>query len=541
VSIEHLSNQQWLDDNRAAFDRASGVASEIGLQNELYSSLVESGQVTLEPFQDATTEHLTAEQTNTFQVLREAEAAAPYEELGLKDVQLRAAIGSIATQLAEIEEGHAEEAALIRKEEELVAGRIPELAPKLSEIATKLQQGLVAKAKTELQARKVALEAEYESFSQQSEDIGQAWQIPRLVRTSQEEPELGPEEPDDLIEIDDFPEETHITKEQVAEKLHRKYPNEVLREASQFVALFLAEAPKYIYTLNELADVIYGTEEPNRKGRVSALISNFGLGKVDIIGRALAGQGMVFQRGERRRYTKSTGESFGRCHPVFRAVPFEEAENRDRIVHSDAEVDWVNDGWHTIIYDYDTNQPETTITIEVAPEDTTKVPPLAVSEPTIAVDDAEAEMAEEVSDVREQEATTHPPVKERRKRPEPEWKVELIRDVEQTIAQFVADELMQEGTVGWKVVRLKSSSRTLGTETMSERGVNNRIISKAEGSVDSELPISKFICLALQNSHPDTFSNRSRRKQAIALVEQAIADHFESLRKNKPPSVFYPS
>ena len=535
MSTEHLSNQQWLDDNRTAFDRASGLANEIGMQNELHSSLVESGQVTLEPFQDATTEYLTAEQTDTFQELREAEASAPYEELGLRDLRLRAAIGSITSQLADIEEVYAEQTALIHKEEAIVADKIPELAPKLSEIATRLQQGLVAKAKIELEARKAALESEYESFSQQSEAIGQAWPIPRLVRTAQEEPELGPEEPDDLIEVDDFPEETHFTKEQVAEKLHRKYPDEVLREASQFVALFLAEEPKYIYTLDELADVIYGTEEPNRKGRVSALISNFELGKADIIGRALAGQGMVFQRGERRSYRKSTGESFGRCHPVFRAIPVDEAENRDRIVHSDEEVNWVNDGWHTVIYDYDAapasaDQPKTIISIEAATKDTARVP-LTESEPTTIVGDVKVDTVEEVSDAQEQEAVPQQPVKERRKRPEPEWKVKLKRDVEQTIAQFVADELMREEAVGWKVVRLKSSSRTLGTETMSERGVNNRIISKAEGSVDSELPISKFICLALQNSHPDTFSNRSRRKQAIALVEQAVADHFESLRK----------
>lgn len=535
MSTEHPTYQQWLDDNRAAFDRASGVAREIGLQNELYSSLVESGQVTIEPFQDATTEYLTAEQTSTFQDLREAEADAPYEELGLKDLQLRAAIGSIATQLADIEEGHAEEAALIRKEEELVAERIPELAPRLSEIATKLQQGLVAKAKTELEARKAALEAEYESFNQQLENIGQAWPIPRLVSTYQEEPALGPDELDDLIEVDDFPEETHFTKEQVAEKVHRKHPDEVLREASQFVALFLAEEPKYIYTLDELADVIYGTEEPNRKSRVSALISNFELGKADIIGRALAGQGMVFQRGERRSYSKSTGESFGRCHPVFRAIPAEEADNRDRIVHSEEEVDWVNDGWHTVIYDYDADpssaaQTENTTATEIAIEDNNEVP-LVESELTTIVDDVKADTAEEVLDVQQQETVTQPVVKEGRKRPEPEWKIELKRDIEHTIAQFVADELMQEGTVGWKVVKLKSSSKTLGTETMSERGVNNRIISKAEASVDSELPISKFICLALQNSHPNTFSNRSRRKQAIALVEQAVADYFDSLRK----------
>ncbi len=544
MSAEIPDNRQWLEDNQGHFVKAGEIANEIGEQNQLYSELVESGQVTLKPFQEATADYLTEEQAQTFQSLLEAGAIAPYEELALRESQLYSALGGVAAQLSSIEEQQKEETALIHKEEELVAGRIPELAPKLSEIASRLEQRLIAKAKAGLETQLSELESEYEVLSRVYEIAGQAWPIPRLISTKQEEvvPET-PEQPDDLIEIDDFPEESHLTKEQVAEKVRRKYPDEVLKDASEFVALFLAEEPKYIYTLDELADVLYGTDEANRKGRVSALVSNFELGKTNIIGHALLEQGLVFQRGERRSYRKSTGKPFGRCHPVYRAVPIEEAENKERIVHSEETVDWVNDGWHTVVFDTSkprvngngngTSLQEESSTTPIE-EDEVDVEP---HEPVQAPTPTEIEEAETAKEEESPSIPVPPPQsvprQESKRKPEPEWKLELKKDVGETIAQFETDGLMIESELSWKFVRIKSSSRALGTETMAERAINNRIISKVEGNLDSELPVTKFICMALQNSHPDIFSNRSRRKQAIALVEEAVSHYFEEAKKRQ--------
>lgn len=544
-------NRLWLEDNQASFERANELASQIGEQNQLYSELVESGQITVKPIQEVTVDYLTKEQAQTFQSLLEAGATAPYEELALRELQLYAALGGVAAQLLSIEEQQKEETALIRKEEELVAGRIPELAPKLSEIASRLEQKLIAKTKAGLETQRAELESEYEALSRVYEIAGQAWPIPRLISTKQElpvtetvEPE-APEQPDDLIDVDDFPEEkTSLTKEQVAERVRHRYPDEVLKDASEFVALFLAEEPKYIYTLDELADVLYGADEENRKGRVSALISNFELGKIDVIGRALLQQGLVFQRGKRKSYHKSTGKPFGRCHPVFRAVPIEEADNKERIVHSEETVDWVNDSWRTVIFDpskprmngNDTASPEKdTVTAKEEIEGTIESQQPAQTTQPKDIEETSKIDGMPLNDSVSITATQSEPTsrQEVKKKPETEWKVELRKDVSDTIAQFEADGLMTEGKLSRKLVRIKSSSRALGTETMAERAIKNRIISKDESSLDNELPVTTFICMALQNSHPEIFSNRYRRKQAIALIEATVSQYFERAKKRQ--------
>lgn len=289
--------------------------------------------------------------------------------------------------------------------------------------------------------------------------------------------------------------------------------------------------------------MLYGTDEENRKSRVSALISNFELGKTDLIGQALSQQGLVFQRGERKSYHKSTGKRFGRCHPVFRAVPIEETNSKERIVHSEETVDWVNDGWHTVVFD--TSKPRTNGSAASQEEDTvgtreiiavdteqheTAAQPITSPEidaaPTIKDEELPSNGSRSVS-----EPEPRPAARPETKKAEPAWKVELKKEVAETIAQFERDGLMSAGKLGWKLVRLKGSSRALGTETMAERAISNRIISRMESSTDSELPVSKFICMALQNSHPDIFSNRSRRVQAMALVEKAVSQYFEEANK----------
>lgn len=248
MSAEIPDNRQWLESHQGHFIKAAEIANEIGMQNQLYSELVESGQVTLRPFQEATTEFLTAEQTETFQELLEASAAAPYEELAKRESQLHSALGGVAAQLSAIEERQKEETDLIRKEEELVAGRIPELAPKLSEIASRLEQSIIAKAKAGLETQQAGLESEYEALIRVYDVAGQAWPIPRLISTKQEQPipetfePETPEQPDDLIEIDDFPKEIKLTKEQVAEKVRRKYPDEILKTLVSLLRCFLPKS-----------------------------------------------------------------------------------------------------------------------------------------------------------------------------------------------------------------------------------------------------------------------------------------------------------
>ncbi|MBW3568995.1 helix-turn-helix domain-containing protein [Candidatus Parcubacteria bacterium] len=515
LSGEIPNNSQWLEENRGHFIEADELASQIGDQNQLYSELVESGQVTIEPFREATTDYLTAEQGRTFQELAEAQAAAPYEQLADRERRLSAALGEVTAKLSSIEQQQQEEAASIHKEEELVAGRIPDLASRLSEIASRLENQM-PNAAFEVKVEKTILEDEYEAVADVYKVAGKAWPIPRLISTKQPEQitEITePESPDDLIEIDDFPEESDtLTKEEIAEKVRREYPEEVLSDASEYVGLLLAEEPGHIFTAEDLAEILYGKDETRGRSRINALISNYRLGKVDIIGETLYDKGLVFQHGERRSYNKTTGKPFGRHYPVFRAVPAEQPERNERVIHSDELAEWVNDDWHTIILD----------SFQTA--EATESTGIALEIPRGPNED----MGESIT----QTMQIEPPI-ERRQKERPEWEISFETAIQDVIASFEADGLMIEGEVSRSLIRVKSSAGTMGTETMAARAVANKIISKGEVGNESKIPIYKYICMALQNTHSEIFTDRSKRKQAMAIAERSVNQYFEAAKTKK--------
>ena len=253
---EELTTSQWLEHNRSQFEQTGQLANRIGEQNQIYSDLVESGQLTVKPFQELASDYLIAEQCQTFEELIDTGNQAPYEELAERERALEVALGGAAAKLVGIEKQQEEETALIHREEELVAERLPELVPKLTELTANLERQLLDKAKQEAQAEITALQAELDSLEEMVDLSLRAWPIPRLVPTRQ--PEQTPEE--ELIDVDDFPESskspTRLTKQQIAERVRKNNPEEILRDASEFVALLLAEEPKHIFNLEDLGSII---------------------------------------------------------------------------------------------------------------------------------------------------------------------------------------------------------------------------------------------------------------------------------------------
>ena len=501
---EELTTNQWLEQNKSHFEQTGQLANRISEQNQIYSDLIGGGRVTVKPFQELATDYLTAEQEQTFMELIETERHTPYEELSERAKSLEAALGEAAAKLSSIEQYQKEEIALIHREGQLLSKALPGLVSKLTELTVQLEHRLLDKARQEAETDVIALQDEYDSLEKMVDISGRSWPIPRLAS---KKPEKATEE--DLIEVDDFPASPiRPTKQQIAERVLKKYPEVVLRDASEFVALLLAEEPKHIFTLEDLGSIIYGDDEPNRRVRISALISNFALGKVGIIGKSLKEDGLVFQRGERRSYRQTDGMKIGRKTPVFRAVPLSEIERKERVVHCDEEeVEWVNDGWHTVVFEpTQENIEDNSVSLEATPELTDDKKPEIAEEPEIQLslpstyDETAVVEHAIVVEPKFQPVKSPLPVptrKEVAKRKEPEWKTNFRKSVLETITHFEADGLMIEGEISWSIVATKSSSRIMGTTTMADRAVLNGIISRHERQNESTLPLAKFICMAL--------------------------------------------
>ncbi len=539
---EEPTTSQWLEQNRSHFEQTGQFASRIDEQNQIYSDLIEGGQLTVKPFQELATDYLTTEQEHAFNELVKAEKQTPFRELSERTRALEKALGAATTKLSDIEQQQKEKIDLILREKQFLSEVLPGLVPKLTELTVQLEHRLLDEARQEAEAEVIALQGEYEGLEEMIDISGRSWPIPRLASTKR----LEKVKTDRLIEVDDFPDSPiRLTKQEITERVLKDYPEDVLRDASELLALLLAEEPKHIFTLEDLGLIIYGDDEPNRRMRVSALISNFELGKVGIIGKLLNEEGLVFQRGERRSYRSTDGKQIGRNNPVFRAVPLSELERKERVVHCDEKVEWVNDGWHTVVFESTHEDLDNSDKLDVACELNDDEAPEIAEEPEVKVtllstsDDAIAVAGDViVLEPKVQPVKSPLPVPAREevtKIKEPEWKINFRESVIEAITQFASDGLMIDGEISWSVVGAKSSSRIMGTKTMAERAVSNGIISRLESQVDCSLHISKFICMALQNKYQELFTDKNRRKQAIAIVKHAIKTYFEEAKKIDNP------
>jgi hypothetical protein len=364
MSAENNISSEWLNESEAQFNNVNELAAEVGAYNSLHESLIEGGNITIESFKEITKDYLKDEQEKTFGQLIESSKAAPYEELARKDLEIEAVLGEIASKVTIIEDPEtpvADKLAIIRdlnipeaekiqREQNYVAELIPDLMPKISKEASRLlEKMLVDKAKEPLEEEKAELEEEKAVIASVYEVAGQAWPVPRLINTEN----IGPE----VVYLDEFPERRpRLTKADVVERVKGKYPEDVLKGASEFVALLLAEEPGTIFSPEELAGIAYGNNSRDYRARIMALVNGFEIGRVLIIGKILEEQKpkLVLQKGERTCYRKETGERFGRRNVVYRAVPIAEGDRKEHIYHYDEDgTKLKNAGWHTIIFDAD--------------------------------------------------------------------------------------------------------------------------------------------------------------------------------------------
>jgi hypothetical protein len=515
MDITPQTNEQWARENEPAFTAAHSLANDIEVQNTLYSELVESGTLTLKQFQDTAAEYLINEQVSTFDKLKTFSEEAPYEELAISDLIISADLAAAALKLSNIEAEIEKETAILDEEQALVSTRIPELAPKLSEIALQIRQRMITNAKDEVEADIARLKAEYDSLVSLYTIAGKPWPLPRLLPSVETE-EIDNDThtgPVDIIEVDSFPgKNIEYTKAVVDEKLSRRHPESVERDASEFIALFLAESLKTAYTREELANVLYGEGAVNGAQRISALISNYRLGKVSIIGNTLSDEGLVLQYGERIKYNRENGRTFGQSKTIFRAVPISEIDKKEGILHAD--LNMVDTTWNTITPSFSAEDPLipdsiTTETIELSQ--------------SIIVAEADDDITEftQPENIIEQ---VHPESEE----VQLDWTERLLSDVEAAIQHFENDGIMIDGVVTRRLMNTKSSSYIMGTDEMISRGVRNGIVKKSETSPEEPLAIHKFISMSVQNKYADIFGNRSRRKKALIIIEDAVRKHFES-------------
>lgn len=160
---------------------------------------------------------------------------------------------------------------------------------------------------------------------------GNAWQIPRLLGKKQMKGFL-----------DKFPDDK--AESEGGKSCTRQSPEYIETNASAKLAAILVSKKGAALTMDEIGQLLYGdsVESDSRLSRVSALISNFDMDKIKIIGEYLEDRGLVLQRGG--RYTIVNNQRVGVKRVIFRAIDPQLAASAELQLHTEDEkyeyVDW---------------------------------------------------------------------------------------------------------------------------------------------------------------------------------------------------------
>jgi hypothetical protein len=354
--------------------------SDIRRQNIAYENLIESDSITNEKLWCKVVDFLSSAQRDSVDHLASEAVGNLYDYMITEEARLRREIGRLSLQREEISNSLAPELEDIKMQEELVAKHLPEISDSVHEIAEKIIGELAVERSEQIEQEIHEAQKEYQDFLKLYESAGEAWPIPKAVALPNNNNVLQVDKDTELV-IDIFPEPERpniLTTKQIAEKIRRRYPEEILKDASAFVALFLAEEPGRIYSYKDLAEALYGKDDRKSTTKVNALISGFQLGKVTIIGDHLSKEGLVLQKGRRYKYNPETQKAFGVRNSVVRAIEPNKASSNETFIHKIEEDLFVDDSWETvpgegladgshIIQDVKNNSSEINLPIEETP------------------------------------------------------------------------------------------------------------------------------------------------------------------------------
>lgn len=327
-------------------------SSDILSQNKAYDVISASGAIEHPEFIELGKTVLEAEQRHSVNHLFSATADIDWEELYGKEKRLRDRVTILKDALStSLSSGHPEVDSIDR-DADFVVQHVPTSSEKVSDLADSLKERLAAELRLRAEEEIVTLSQEHSLLEQDILLAGTAWAIPRLVRpefiTEEETIELVSPEPEELIEVDAFPSEDEHIKRETAEKVRREYRGKLV-DASERMAVILADVPKTVYTRGQMVEALYDeTPDMNNKGKISALVSNLELDKVTIISEVLESRGLVFQKGRRTAH-RIDGSQVGSDHPIYRAIAPEDPDFQMNIIRRSAKGGELHDGqWVTI-------------------------------------------------------------------------------------------------------------------------------------------------------------------------------------------------
>lgn len=338
--------QQWLGETRPKFEAVNEAADRIYEQNQAYDALVASDEeVTLAPLKEYVGDALRQEQAEAFQELLSRAAEAPYDELDAQQQRYAFVVGQTTVRLAELEAVRQERLARIEREQAAIAKRLPNHMAGLHDLILRLEAEARSPEQVALEKVRDEQARELTALDELTYQVaGKAWPLPRLISPRDELARLeAPAEA--TVEPTPGPEAVSVPLGVAPAERAAGLP-----DASERLAAALSATPGVPMTYEELGARLYGTDEDKQvvSVRIAGLLHALRAGKMNTLGRELAGRGLVLQQGTRLMYHRPSGVRIGRVRVVLRAIPIGNYRDVDPVNGGDDRVSWVDDEWRVV-------------------------------------------------------------------------------------------------------------------------------------------------------------------------------------------------
>lgn len=317
-------------------DIANEAMGRVARQNVIYQE--STANSSLLPLGDLIIDQLCVledQQHEDFGLASEIVRLGYYDQIGESYVTALQEVGDLNSALESIESESAASIEEKHKEAIELRNRFPNIQEEIDRVMLEQAFKDYPEAVQDLAVAKYKATINLQRVEELYERYGNVWPIPALINRGHFEAIL-----------DKFPDDKATSDG--GKSCERNSPEYIEQMASAKLAGILSENSGRALTLDELGEQLYGdiVDAETRSKRISALISNFDLGKSSIIGDLLSLSGLVMQRGGRYRIVD--GKRSGPKRVIFRAIEPEkipDAELEYHVIHDNGDeqysyVDW---------------------------------------------------------------------------------------------------------------------------------------------------------------------------------------------------------
>ncbi len=518
IDVKSLTpNYEFLDDNSVLPEQPVGSSEISQLNQDIFDQnrrFDRTGVLTYEELKQLTRVGISDEQIDTFQNLLEKAQVLDYEGRARAALDLERQIALIDEQIAAL----TSISERLQDEVELAAELAPRKTDEIHEFGEHEKERSDRMRRSHLLAQRALTckkldETNYSLANYYSE----AWAIPKAI---------SPE--DRALLFDLVAGEEFDTKDIIPltpdEKMHQADIVEHVKRtieapgASEFIAAYLADQTDRVVTVEQISRLLYiaDVDGESHRSNVTTLLGPKIQGK-RIAQKLNDEHNLSLQYGWRYLRQRVDGKlEFRRRTRIYRSVKTPNLDTESSVYENPEDYSQITDQWDKLsevvviptTEEVVLNPQSKSTTVELVAEDITELKKI----------ESQADNTECVAAMDNRVECNDGQI----------WQDKLRDEAIGVIEGLKEDRLFEDDVMRGSVIRALSSSNLLATRTGRDRMVSAGLMKRGEIKYDTMSRRQRVISALFNTNHALNNKVRSRQKEALAIIDQLIAEYLDS-------------